>query len=83
MSWGATRCNVVDVRGWPYTKSTGGPYVYRWFFNVDAIRLEAYEHHSSLAAVSFQRQRDDAVGHGQGDRAQLLEGFIDDIDAGA
>ena len=57
MSWGATRCNVVDVRGWPYTKSTGGPYVYRWFFNVDAIRLEAYEHHSSLAAVSFQRQR--------------------------
>jgi integrase len=31
----------------------------------------------------LRRQRDDAVGHGQEDRAQLLEGFIDDIDAGA
>ena len=30
----------------------------------------------------LRRQRDDAVGHGQEDRAQLLEGFIDDIDAG-
>src|ERR1700722_7632044 len=29
----------------------------------------------------LRRQRDDAVGHGQEDRAQLLEGFIDDIDA--
>ncbi len=31
----------------------------------------------------LRRQRDDAVGHGQEDRAELLEGFIDDIDAGA
>jgi site-specific recombinase XerD len=31
----------------------------------------------------LRRQRDDAVGHGQKDRVQLLEGFIDDIDAGA
>jgi site-specific recombinase XerD len=31
----------------------------------------------------LRRQRDDAVDHGQEDRAQLLEGFIDDIDAGA
>jgi hypothetical protein len=31
----------------------------------------------------LRRQRDDAVGHGQDDRAQLLEVFIDDIDAGA
>jgi len=31
----------------------------------------------------LRRQRDDAVGHGQEDRAQLLEGFIDDIDSGA
>jgi len=31
----------------------------------------------------LRRQRDDAVGHGQEDRAQLLEGFIEVIDAGA
>jgi site-specific recombinase XerD len=31
----------------------------------------------------LRRQRDDAVDHGQKDRVQLLEGFIDDIDAGA
>jgi integrase len=31
----------------------------------------------------LRRQRDDAVDHGQEGRAQLLEGFIDDIDAGA
>ncbi len=28
----------------------------------------------------LRRQRDDAVGDGEEDRAQLLEGFIDDID---
>jgi integrase len=31
----------------------------------------------------LRRQRDDAVVHRQEDRAQLLEGFIDDIDVGA
>ena len=31
----------------------------------------------------LRRQRDDAVGHGQEDRVQLLEGFIEDIDAEA
>jgi hypothetical protein len=30
----------------------------------------------------LRRQRDDAVDHGQQDRVHLLEGFIDDIDAG-
>jgi hypothetical protein len=31
----------------------------------------------------LRRQRDDAVDHSQNDRGQLLECFIDDIDAGA
>ena len=31
----------------------------------------------------LRRQRDDAVGHAQEDRVQLLEGFIEDIDAEA
>jgi integrase len=31
----------------------------------------------------LRRQREDAVVHGQEDRVQLLEGFIDDIDAGS
>jgi hypothetical protein len=31
----------------------------------------------------LRRQRNDAVDHGQEDRALLLEGFIDGIDAGA
>ena len=29
----------------------------------------------------LRRQRNDAVGHGQEDRAELLEGFIENIDA--
>jgi integrase len=31
----------------------------------------------------LRRQRTDAISHGQEDRAQLLEGFIEDIDTGA
>ncbi len=30
----------------------------------------------------LRRQRDDAVGHGQEDRAELLKGFIENIDGG-